>query len=153
MEHSNTATLIACNHDDPVHHTALVGLIFDFLNITEPDEESDHYTNGSTAYMLQAHNKFVGGCVYRVLPDPTVVYIRALTVLSTERGRHYGYQLLSSFINDCRAKSFRAVQLAVNANNQVAIALYKQLNFKTVREGVDDGRRFFCMELDLNVCK
>ena len=135
--------------DIPVHRKALQKLVFDFLDITTGDAESDKYLTKPEAYMLEKQGEFVAALIYRTDPkNHTVAYIRAFSVLSTERGKSYGFTLLGAFIDTCiRSGTYKSIQLAVDATNTVAIHLYDQWGFKVTKEGEDEGRKFLCMEL------
>jgi len=151
IDHRFLPELVEYDPNKRLHKVALRKLILDFLDIDKDDQESKKYSSTKTAYLLQKKGEFVAALIYRDLPeDSTVAYIRALTVLSTERRKGYGYALLLGFIGSCQRKgTYRTIQLAANADNFAAIALYKQLGFIVVKEGVDEGRKFLCMELTL----
>ena len=89
--------------------------------------------------------------IYRSLKQkPQVAYIRLFGVDSTERRKGDGFTLLMGFINVCRRSGiYKYIQLAVNEDNPVAIALYEQVGFKVVNRGEDEGRKFLRMELSL----
>lgn len=130
----------------PLHQHLLKHLVFDFLDINTSDAESDKYLNDAKAYLLEKQGSYVAFLIYKPLDNkPTVAYIRLFGVDSTERRKGYGFTLLMGFINVCRRSGiYKYIQLAVNEDNPVAIALYEQVGFKVVNRG-----EFLRMELSL----
>ena len=143
--------LVEYDQRKPLHRDALKRLVFDFLDIETGDDESDKYLNNAKAYLLEKQGSYVAFLIYKSLKQkPQVAYIRLFGVDSTERRKGYGFTLLMGFIDVCRRSwIYKYIQLAVNEDNPVAIALYEQVGFKVVNRGEDEGRKFLRMELSL----
>ena len=144
--------LVEYDQRKPLHRDALKRLVFDFLDIETGMEKPETWNlNNAKAYLLEKQGSYVAFLIYRSLKQkPQVAYIRLFGVDSTERRKGDGFTLLMGFINVCRRSGiYKYIQLAVNEDNPVAIALYEQVGFKVVNRGEDEGRKFLRMELSL----
>ena len=71
-------------------------------------------------------------------------------VASNHRGQGLGNELLSAFIEACRANGYSDVVLSVEKENESAIALYAKAGFKTIRTYAEGHYQRHRMELTLS---
>ena len=76
-----------------------------------------------------------------VLKRKNAYIIRDVYVLPEYRGQGYGKKLLEGIIDFLKAKKL-PIQLYVDSDNQVAIALYKSVGFKLVKTGDTHGDKY-----------
>ncbi len=81
---------------------------------------------------LKMHLHTFADCTAPVSEDD--FYVCTLTVDVQHRGRGYGRQLLQRALHDGIVAGFRRFRLDVQTDNQPAVALYRSLGFKVIRE-------------------
>lgn len=124
------------------HRHALRKLVVEFLAEENPGSSPEHITESGTAYMLKINSKPVGFITYKTL-SPGHYHISALGITKSMRGHGYGRLLLELTMNKMDAD---VIRLGVNQHNAAALYLYRNLGFKIIESGNEEGMPFHLME-------
>jgi GNAT superfamily N-acetyltransferase len=95
---------------------------------------------------LLVDGKPVGFASYGPTPEPGVVKLHKLYLLSEMHGRGLGSRLLQHVEREVRAGGVRRLILSVNKRNAKAIAAYQQNGFRIVESVVTDIGGGFVMD-------
>ena len=95
---------------------------------------------------LLVDGKPVGFASYGPTPEPGVVKLHKLYLLSEMHGRGLGSRLLQHVAREVRAGGVRRLILSVNKRNAKAIAAYQQNGFRIVESVVTDIGGGFVMD-------
>jgi 2-polyprenyl-3-methyl-5-hydroxy-6-metoxy-1,4-benzoquinol methylase/GNAT superfamily N-acetyltransferase len=87
--------------------------------------------------------------MYANAPDKYASYITNVSVLPDQQGQRIAFSLLIRCINHAKQLGFECIELEVDANNTVAIALYNKCNFVTQR--VQNSSIIMAISLDKKV--
>ena len=94
-------------------------------------DENQNYYYDKGAIFIKQNDLYLGyGQIIIENNEPTIVN---LGILKEYRGRGYGKALLMHLLKIVKDNFFNNVYIKVDSKNQVAIGLYKSLNFKTCK--------------------
>ncbi|NPD88044.1 MAG: ribosomal protein S18-alanine N-acetyltransferase [Asgard group archaeon] len=106
------------------------------------------YAAPELCFIIERDKKIIGFLMAGYTPIPKRVHILSIAVLEESRGQGLGRKILTYFLNSIRKLGYLSVKLEVNIDNNKAIKLYEEFNFKIeskIRKYYQDGSDAYLM--------
>ena len=98
--------------------------------------------------VIEIRSEIVGFLLGGYTALPRQAHILSIAILQEYRGMGLGRKILNHFVDTIKKLNYNSVKLEVNVNNQKAIKMYEEFNFKIeskVRKYYQDGSDAYLM--------